>query len=38
MLADCNGDGEVNACDINPFVELLIGGIATTDSLTAGSR
>jgi hypothetical protein len=25
MLADCNGDGEVNAFDIDPFVELLTG-------------
>ena len=26
MLADCNGDGVVDAFDIDPFVELLTGG------------
>ena len=26
MLADCNGKDLVNAFDIDPFVELLIGG------------
>ena len=25
MLADCNGDGLVDAFDIDPFVELLTG-------------
>jgi hypothetical protein len=26
MLADANGDGAVNVFDIDPFVELLVGG------------
>ena len=25
MLADINGDGAVNAFDIDPFVQLLVG-------------
>ena len=26
MLADIDGDGDVDAFDIDPFVELLVGG------------
>jgi len=26
MLADINGDGQINSFDIDPFVELLTGG------------